>query len=316
MYNYSMKVSIIIPIYNAENHLNKCISSVVSQTYGNLEIILVNDGSTDGSEKICRSFAEKDPRILLINQENAGVSAARNAGLEACTGELITFIDSDDYVCEDYVEYLLSLMDRYGSDIVCSGQEDQLSVDDPVVIKGPEDILKEYLTTNAIYAAVWGKLYKKQIFDGIRFPVGKRFEDNYVLFQVLDRCSSVTLGQLKKYSYVSNDGSFVNESFSSVQLDIVDAMTAQREFILEKHPSLLPEANARLVYAVNRCLAKMADSKVKDEDFIVRAKTIYKAYAKDFLKGPSSSSAKNFCRIASISPKLAMSFYRAFRKER
>lgn len=316
MYNYSMKVSIIIPIYNAESHLDKCIGSAVCQTYGDLEIILVNDGSTDGSEKICRSFAEKDRRILLINQENAGVSAARNAGLDACTGELITFIDSDDYVSEDYVEYLISLMDRYGSDIVCSGQKDLLSVDDPVVIKGPEAILKEYLTTNAIYAAVWGKLYKKHIFDDIRFPAGKRFEDNYVLFRVLGKCNSLTLGQIRKYSYVSNAESFVNETFSSAQLDIVDAMAAQREYILEKHPSLLPQANARLVYAVNRCLTKMADSKVKDVDFIVRAKTIYEAYAKDFLKGPSSRSAKNFCRIARISPKLAMSFYNAFGKER
>lgn len=311
-----MKVSIIIPIYNAESHLDKCIGSSVCQTYGDLEIILVNDGSTDGSEKICRSFAEKDRRILLINQENAGVSAARNAGLDACTGELITFIDSDDYVSEDYVEYLISLMDRYGSDIVCSGQKDLLSVDDPVVIKGPEAILKEYLTTNAIYAAVWGKLYKKHIFDDIRFPAGKRFEDNYVLFRVLGKCNSLTLGQIRKYSYVSNAESFVNETFSSAQLDIVDAMAAQREYILEKHPSLLPQANARLVYAVNRCLTKMADSKVKDVDFIVRAKTIYEAYAKDFLKGPSSRSAKNFCRIARISPKLAMSFYNAFGKER
>ena len=316
MYNYSMKVSIIIPIYNAENHLNKCISSVVSQTYGDLEIILVNDGSTDGSADICRSFAEKDPRIMLIDQKNTGVSAARNTGLEACTGGLITFIDSDDYVSNDYVEYLTGLMDSYGSDIVCSGMNEDITVDDPVVIKGAESCLKEYLTTNAIYAAVWGKLYKKHVFDGIRFPVGKRFEDNYVLFQVLDRCSSVTLGQLRKYSYVSNAGSFVNGPFSPAQLDIVDAMTTQREFILEKHPSLLPKANARLVYAVNRCLTKMADSEVKDEDFIARAKPIYKAYSKDFLKGPSSSSAKNFCRIARISPKLAMSFYRAFRKER
>ena len=311
-----MKVSIIIPIYNAENHLDKCVGSVAGQTYGDLEIILVNDGSTDGSADICRSFAEKDPRIILIDQKNAGVSAARNAGLDICTGDLITFIDSDDYVSDDYVEYLLGLMDRYGSDIVCSGQNKDITVDDPVVIEGPEACLKEYLTTNVIYAAVWGKLYKKHIFEGIRFPAGKRFEDNYVLFQVLDKCNSVTIGQLMKYSYVSNAESFINETFSPKQLDIVDAMTAQREFILEKHPLLLSEANARLVYAVNRCLTKMADSKVKNADFISRAKPIYKAYSKDFLKGPSSSSAKNFCRIARISPKLAMSFYRAFKRER
>ena len=312
-----MKVSIIIPIYNAENHLDKCISSAVSQTYRDLEIILVNDGSTDGSEKICRSFAEKDPRIMLINQENAGVSAARNAGLEACTGDLITFIDSDDHVYEDYVEYMKGLMDRYGSDIVCTGQiKEQDPRDDPVVIDGPEACLIEYLTTNAIYAAVWGKLYKKHVFDGIRFPIGKRFEDNYVLFRLLDRCNSVTLGKLMKYNYVSNSESFVNETFTSSQMDIVDAMSAQREFIKEKYPALLTQANARLVYAANRCLTKMADSKVKSKEYIELVKPIYKAYSKDFLKGPSGRSAKNFCRIARVSPKLAMSFYCAFNKAR
>ena len=317
MYNYSMKVSIIIPIYNAENHLHKCIGSVVSQTYGDLEIILINDGSTDGSESICRSYEEKDTRIKLISQKNAGVSAARNAGLDACTGELITFVDSDDHVSEDYVEYLTDLMGRYDSDIVCSGQnEDPDLLDEPVVIEGPEACLKEYLTSNRIYAAVWGKLYKKHMFDGIRFPSGKRFEDNYVLFRLLDKCNSLTIGQLMKYSYVRNAGSFVNETFSPAQLDIVHAMTAQREFISKKHPSLLPEANARLIYAVNRCLTKMADSNHKDEAFIKRAKPLYKAYFADFLKGPSSRSAKNFCRIARISPKLAMSIYRTFRKDR
>ena len=114
-----MKVSIIIPIYNSENYLTDCIESAVSQTYSDIEIILVNDGSTDGSEKICRSYEEKDQRVRLINQSNAGVSAARNAGLDASTGDLIAFIDSDDSVENDYIEYLFDLMDTYGSDMTC-----------------------------------------------------------------------------------------------------------------------------------------------------------------------------------------------------
>ena len=317
MYNISMKVSIIIPIYNAEDHLEKCIGSAVNQTYGDLEIILVNNGSTDGSVKICRSFAEKDPRIVLINQENTGVSAARNAGLDASTGDLITFIDSDDHVCDDYIEYMLNRMKLYGSDVTCCGQtRDQNAKDDIELIEGMEACLKRYLTTNDIFPAVWGKLYKKHVFDGIRFPLGKRYEDTYILFRLLDRCSSVTIGQILKYCYNNNPESFVNEEFSQSQMDIVDAMTEQRGFIAQKYPALEQYANAMVVYGANRCLIRMADSGIYRSDNITRLKPIYKEFGKDYLRGERSSFAKNFCRLARISPVLAMRFYSAFKMVR
>ncbi len=309
-----MKVSIIIPIYNAENHLDKCISSASRQTHEDIEIILVNDGSTDSSEKICRSFCDKNSRIRLINCENAGVSAARNKGLDIASGSLITFIDSDDYVESDYVEYLVNLITQSNSDIACCQHEENVTPSDSFLIKGTTECLKAYLATNTIFPAVWGKIYRKELFDGIRFPEGKRFEDNYILFRLLDRCNSVMVGNLRKYYYISNNESFVNQVFSESQMQIVDVMMVQRDFIEKKYPSLTLYANALVVYAANRCLLKMADSGVYDKNAVERLKPLYKAYGKDFLKGNSSKSAKMFYRVTRISPKLSMWFYRLTKK--
>ena len=315
MYNYYMKVSIIIPIYNSENYLEKCICSAIGQTYGDLEIILVNDGSTDYSESICRTFEAKDPRIRLISQKNAGVSAARNAGLDEASGDLITFIDSDDYVEADYVEYLVNLMEQDRSDIVCCQYEVMEKIEaGSRLISGTEECLKEFLTSNEISVSVCCKLYRKYVFDGIRMPEGKRFEDNYVLYRLIAKAGSVTIGYLKKYNYISNPTGFINEAYSKTSMDIVEAAIEQRDFIKKNYPSLTRLANSRVIYAVNRCLVKMADTHVYDEECVKRIKPLYKEYANDFLKGPSGRSAKNFCWMARISPKLAMKFYRLLRK--
>ena len=315
MYNDFMKVSIIIPIYNSENYLDKCIGSAVSQTYDDIEIILVNDGSTDGSGNICNAYASKDPRIRLISQKNAGVSAARNRGLDEASGDLITFIDGDDHVEADYVGYLVNLMEQDHSDMACCQYEVmEKSGSASRLINGTEECLKEFLTSNEISVSVCCKLYRKHLFDGIRMPEGKRFEDNYVLYRLIARAGSVTIGYQKKYNYIPNPSGFINEPYSKTQMDIVDAAMEQKKFIEKNYPALTGLANSRVIYAANRCLVKMADSRVYDADSVQRLKPLYKEYDKDFLKGPSSRSAKRFSRIARISPKLAMRFYRLLHK--
>ena len=311
-----MKVSIIIPIYNSENYLDKCIRSAVGQTYDDVEIILVNDGSTDRTEEICHKYEEEDPRIIFISQKNAGVSVARNTGLDASNGELIAFIDSDDYVESDYIEYLVDIMELNGSDIsCCQYEESNRSEETPRKLEGAEECLREYLISNEISVSMCCKLFRKQLFDGIRFPEGKRFEDNYTLYKLIDRCSSVTIGYQTKYHYIDHPESFVHGGYSQEQYDIVDASLQQRVFIEEKHPSLTRLANSRVIYAVNRCLINMADSGVYDDDRIEQVKPLYKSYSKDFLHGPSGKSAKRFCRIARISPKAAIRIYQMLVKK-
>ncbi|MCR4689478.1 MAG: glycosyltransferase [Saccharofermentans sp.] len=308
-----MKVSIIIPIFNAESYLNKCLEAACAQTYKDIELILVNDGSTDSSRDICLKYEASDPRIRLIDRDNSGVSAARNKGLDIATGDLISFIDSDDYVEADYIEYMLTLMNETSSSITCVRHEACEGISTRV-IEGPQNILEEYLKSNEIYASVWGKLYKRELFDGIRFPEGKRYEDNYVLYKVLARCGKLSIGSEVKYHYILNPGSFMNKGYAPSQMDIVDAMEAQKQFIDKSFPALTPFANARLVYAANRCLMKMADAKVSDKDCIARLRPIYKEYSKDFLNGSSGRSAKAFVRVARVSPKLAMRVYRLIGK--
>lgn len=311
MYNYSMKVSIIIPIYNSENYLADCIEYAVSQTYSDIEIILVNDGSTDGSEKICRLYEENDSRVRLINQSNAGVSVARNVGLDASEGDCIVFIDSDDYVEPDYIDYLVELMDKYGSDMTCCQYDDIENANiKPHLINGPESCLKEYLISNEITVSVCCKLYKKSLFDGLLMPEGKRYEDNYIVYKLISRCNSITVGYAKKYNYYSNPSGFVNEPFSTKQMDIVDAALEQKDFIAQNYPALTEYANSRIIYAANRCLTKMADSKTYNSECIRKLKPLYNQYGRDFLKGPSGRSAKNFSKIARINPRLAMCIYR------
>ncbi len=310
-----MKVSIIIPIYNSENYLTDCIESAISQTYSDIEIILVNDGSTDGSEKLCRSYEEKDQRVRLINQSTAGVSAARNAGLDASTGDLIAFIDSDDSVENDYIEYLFNLMDKYGSDMTCCQYDDIENANkEPCLLNGPEACLKEYLISNDITISVCCKLYKKHLFEGIRMPAGKRYEDNYVVYKLISRCNSVTVGFEKKYHYYSNPSGFINEPFSMTQMDIVDAALEQKQFIAQNYPALTELANSRIIYAANRCLTKMADSRSYNSECIKMLKPLYKEYGKDFLNGPGGKAAKNFSKAARISPRLAMHIYRLLSK--
>ena len=129
-------------------------------------------------------------------------------------------------------------------------------------------------------------------------PEGKRYEDNYIVYKLISRCNSITVGYAKKYNYYSNPSGFVNEPFSTTQMDIVDAALEQKDFIAQNYPALTELANSRIIYAANRCLTKMADSKSYNSECINILKPLYKEYGKDFLNGPSGRSAKNFSKIA------------------
>jgi glycosyltransferase involved in cell wall biosynthesis len=181
-------ISVIIPIYNVGDYLKKCVNSIINQTYKNLEIILVDDGSTDKSGILCDEFAKKDSRIKVIHKQNGGLSDARNCGIEASSGKFIAFIDSDDFIAPDFYEYLLSLQKENNADIAeCNFirvyEEKQDEFEFP--IKKENIILKtdgvgalflfmsddDEISTNSV--VVWNKLYNKKLFEDIRFPVRK-----------------------------------------------------------------------------------------------------------------------------------------------
>ena len=181
--NYYL-ISVIVPIYKVEKYLHKCIDSILAQTYTNLEIILVDDGSPDNCGKICDEYAAKDSRIKVIHQPNGGLSAARNAGLDIATGDYIGFVDSDDYIAPDMYEKLYNALVKNDADMaICDYQRfgnelpyDEMSLTTEV-ITGLQAMEKQNTVINCSFVVAWSKLYKSFIFSNVRFPVGKINED-------------------------------------------------------------------------------------------------------------------------------------------
>lgn len=200
------KVSIIIPCYNVEKYLDECLTSIINQTYKNLEIIVINDGSSDSTPAIIDKYAATDNRIIAIHQENAGVSEARNSGLKVLSGDYICFIDSDDKVLPEYIEHMVNCMHKEQSDIVCVSLLG-LNDDTHILTKHPVIPQKTVFYSSRQYIlallnnemtwmsgiAVWGKLYKKDCFDDVVFPKNLLCEDAYVLYDILSHSRKTIL---------------------------------------------------------------------------------------------------------------------------
>lgn len=215
-------ISIIVPVYNVEKYLRKCLDSIVNQIYKDLEIFLINDGSTDGSLAICQEYKEKDNRITIFNQEHLGPSSARNLGLDNARGNFISFIDSDDYIAPNFISELYFLLKDTGSDIV---QCDYLRVeeDDTNSIFSKKSLLKieqytgcEYL--QKLYSkkfsprniVVWNKLYCRSIWDNTRFPIGMLNEDEAIIHHIYDKINKITITSEIHYFYLKRAGSIMN----------------------------------------------------------------------------------------------------------
>ncbi len=209
------KVSIIVPIYNQEKYLSKCIDSILCQSYKNFELLLIDDGSTDKSGSICKGYAEKDKRIRYVRKKNSGVSSSRNKGLDLSQGELIAFIDSDDYVEPDYLEYLVSLNEKTGAQICFCGNRRETLEQTEVVNSGSltgdftgESFLEKLLCGEMI-TSVWGAVYKKDAIGKLRFDE-KIYcgEDFYFLYELSKKCNKVSINQEKHlYHYVCKEES-------------------------------------------------------------------------------------------------------------
>lgn len=234
-------VSVIIPVYNVENFLDRCIASVTNQTFSNIEVILVDDGSTDGSAEICDRWAEKDPRVNVIHQTNGGVSAARNAGLQAVTGHWVLQVDSDDYIAPYAIELLVHSGENYAVDmVICDfikGSEKRYLFDtSPELIPELEDgvstISKMYENDhNALrYGVPWCKLCKKALYDGIQYPDGKIFEDIYTTHKLLYRCNRIAVLDVPLFYYFQRADSIMNTSFSMKKLDYLQALVERVDF--------------------------------------------------------------------------------------
>jgi glycosyltransferase involved in cell wall biosynthesis len=241
------KISIIIPIYNVEEYVEDCILSVINQTYRNLEIILVNDGSVDNSEYICERYKEKDERIIIVNQENGGLSRARNAGLEIATGELIGFVDGDDYVDLKYYEYVESAMSNADADIgICGFFFAQNKIDYKEVIPKadiltPEMGVRKLLEDREIRNHVWTKVIKKELFQDIRFPDGEIYEDICIMHQLLMKANRIVTVNKPLYHYVQRESSISSLKYLERGVKLYQMMEKQWKDIVVIYPNLEEE---------------------------------------------------------------------------
>lgn len=217
--NKSCEVSVIIPVYNCEEYLKKCIDSVIGQSFKNFEIILVNDGSTDNSGVICDEYAKNDERVNVIHQENQGVSAARKKGIEVCNSQYITFIDSDDYIKNDYLEVMLKEIKKSNSDFVCCNSIDigdnlpnNKKNKDNKLITDKQALILDYFNRKRYCFCIWGKIFNKDILEKIVFPKMKYSEDTYMILNLFSICRKVHLLAYEGYYYVerSVSSTFLN----------------------------------------------------------------------------------------------------------
>ena len=232
--DYTPKVSVIIPVYNVEKYLKKCLDSVVNQTLKEIEIICVDDGSTDNSLKILKQYAKKDKRITVIKQKNGGLSAARNTGLNKCTAELVYFIDSDDYASNDALRILYTLLKKDHSDVSIGGVKCFGNIDNKLIME-KQNFFNRYAKSGKyfidvdvrknIVSTAWNKLYKMSVIKqfNLRFPEGLVHEDEYWLWAYMIHCRTYSVTEEILYYYLQRDNSIIGtKDFSGKVMDIID----------------------------------------------------------------------------------------------
>lgn len=250
-------ISVIIPVYKVEKYLKRCVDSVIGQTYKNLEIILVDDGSPDGCPAICNEYTKNDKRIKVIHKKNGGLSDARNAGIDKSSGKYITFIDSDDYVASDYVEYLYNLLKKYNTKVSACGF-DVFSGDFNKKINqnykdsnnvSQREVIEKMLYTDIYFISACGKLYAAGLFDDIKFPVGQMYEDLATTYKVYLKVDSIACGYEEKYLYCVREDSITKQKFSKSQYDMILNTKVMTNDIREKYPEFSDGCVARNFHA-------------------------------------------------------------------
>lgn len=234
-------VSVIVPIYDVEKYLQQCIDSICAQTYSQLEIILVDDGSPDDCGNICDSNAKLDSRIVVIHKENGGLSSARNAGLDIAKGEYIAFIDSDDTIHPQFIEILIGLCEQFECDIAQCDYLDvaenslklPLNTQQSIKLYNNRQSMHELCCTGnaARYGCPWNKIYKQILFENIRYPVGRIHEDEFTTYLLLWNAKKIAVTNQYMYYHLRRETSIMGRPFSIDRLDVLDAFKERMEFL-------------------------------------------------------------------------------------
>lgn len=289
-------ISIVVPIYNVGKYLKRCIESVINQSYKNLQIILVDDGSTDGSGEICDTYAQNDSRIEVIHKKNGGLSEARNVGIDVAVGEYIAFIDSDDWIRSDYVEALKRAIDIGKTKIsacaylktfqktITENKDNICRISNCMEIWNINEAYQHLFLNRRIDNSACAKLYARDLFKNIRYPVGKLYEDQFVTYKLFHISQGVTFINSQMYFYFDRPGSIQNEQFTDKKMDELEAATGCVEFIHENYPYLKEEVHCRYISSCFHILFAIKDTK-KFQKEILFLETAIKQYRKDMVFG-------------------------------
>ena len=261
-------VSIIVPVYNVEKQLVHCVDSILKQTYKNIEILLIDDGSPDNCSAICDSYTKEDTRIKTFHKKNGGLSSARNYGLDRAKGDYISFIDSDDWVDQDFIEIMVNNLEKEKSDISIigyklvwdSGKIINSSNKNDYEIYDQSTAIHELLVQKKFQCMACTKLYKKELFNHIRFPEGKLFEDIAISLPLFKKCSRVVLSGQQKYYYYQRDGSIVNSAFDYRKMVILEYCRDIINFSKECGGTYDKEANAFYLKAMLMLILNIYDT--------------------------------------------------------
>ena len=251
------KIAVVVPVYNVEQYLERCVNSIIGQTYTALEIILVDDGSTDCSGVMCDEFTKRDERIRAIHKENGGLSDARNVGIAQASGEFITFIDSDDFILPDMIERLYSVKTKYNTPIACClmqqvTDEDQGREYSAAGQPGEEcltrvEALERMLRQNGINCSAWAKLYDISLFNDVEYPKGEIYEDLGTTYKLLAKAERVAIVHKEGYCYYKRSGSIQVSPFKIEKLAEYRFAMEQKAFLDARFPELKMATTDRLV---------------------------------------------------------------------
>lgn len=272
-------ISIIVPIYNVEKYIFKCVDSIINQTYKNIEIILVDDGSTDNSGTICDEYEKKDNRIKVIHKKNGGLSDARNVGIDKAKGDYLVFVDSDDWVSDKMIEYLYNNACKYKADIV---QGDYIKAyTEYNCIKNIKEEINHYNSIGALNnlyeeectksVVVWNKIYKKDLFEEIRFPKGKLHEDEFTTYKLLHKAKNVVDSNIPIYYYRQREGSIMQSEFSEKRLHALEALIERKAYFKENNLGELEDKTTSLICTrLKGFYIKVKESNIPNKDKVLK----------------------------------------------
>lgn len=267
-------ITVIIPIYGVEKYLEKCVDSVLSQTYHNIEILLVDDGSPDRCGEIIDEYEKKDSRIVALHKENGGLSDARNYATPLAKGDFITYIDSDDWVTPTYIENLYAAISKDNADMAFSwfkmvyeGTEEgstYSSVLNGYVLLNAQECLKRLFYQQGVETSAWGKLYRKNLFKLLEYPKGKLYEDILVTYATIINSKKIAIVKNEDYLYFQRKTSIQNESFNIRKLDAIEHMSIMVRDVESKFASLTKAAHCRYFSCLCNIIFQITDSSHDD----------------------------------------------------